>query len=418
MTSGHFTSHLIDTIWVERDKRQRRELVGIKELAESIQRSGLINPIVVKHDGELVAGERRWTACKSLGWTHINVQFLEDLSESEVQLVELEENVRRVDLPWQDQCRALERYHTLRAQENPSWTVAATAETLGLSQSEVSNRRAVAKELDAGNTRVAEAPKYSVARGIVTREAERKRDSVIADVKAITKGEAAPVRVAPLLNVDFHEWASSYTDTPFNFIHCDFPYGVNADNHAQGAASAFGGYEDSADVYWKLLDTLKLSMQNVVAESAHLMFWFSMDYYQTTSDVLKNMGWTVQPFPLIWHKSDNMGILPDPSRGPRRIYETCLIASRGDRKIIRAVSNVVSNPTTKLIHMSEKPVAMLSKFMEMFVDGYSRVLDPTCGSGNALKAAEERGASAVLGLEKSEEFFTRAKGAYYNDDLI
>ena len=31
----------------------------------------------------------------------------------------------------------------------------------------------------------------------------------------------------------------------FNFIHCDFPYGINADGFDQGSAAEMGGYEDS-----------------------------------------------------------------------------------------------------------------------------------------------------------------------------
>src|SRR5690606_15860787 len=106
------------------------------------------------------------------------------------------------------------------------------------------------------------------------------------------------------------------------------------------------------DVYWRLVDTLGASMRNVVAESAHLIFWFSMDYYADTKVALEGMGWSVNPFPLIWFKSDNSGILPDPSRGPRRVYETAFLASRGDRKIIQAVSNVFAAPVVKRIHMS------------------------------------------------------------------
>src|SRR5690606_36396537 len=135
------------------------------------------------------------------------------------------------------------------------------------------------------------------------------------------------------------EWRRDDSGPRFNLIHCDFPYGVKADKHNQGAAAAFGGYADDPDVYWQLLATLERAMENVVAESAHLIFWFSMDYYQRTLDALSGMGWSVNPFPLIWHKSDNTGILPDPSRGPRRIYETALFASRGDRKIVGAVGN-------------------------------------------------------------------------------
>ena len=94
-----------------------------------------------------------------------------------------------------------------------------------------------------------------------------------------------------------------------------------------------------------------------------------------------------------------------------------MIASRGDRPIVRSVSNVFSGPTSKRIHMSEKPINMLTKFMEMFVDENTVMLDPTCGSGNAVRAAANRGAASVLGLEKIEEFYNAAKGVYFDDNL-
>lgn len=417
MTSGHFTSFPVDAIHINRDKRQRKELSGIKELAWSLDAIGQINPITITRNGELIAGERRLTAAKELGWDRINVQFAEDLDPATRHLIELEENVRRIDLSWQDQCLAVEEYHKLRSTEDTTWTAAKTASALGLSIGNVSEKRSIAQEIMRGNTRIAEAPKFSVAKGIVNRETERRQNSVIESVTERISGESPPVPTAPLVHTDFNEWVKFYEGPKFNFIHCDFPYGVNADKHAQGAAAAFGGYSDSEDVYYRLLESLAKGMENVVAESAHLMFWFSMDFYQYTVEALSEMGWDVQRFPLVWHKSDNMGILPDPSRGPRRIYETCLIASRGDRKIIRAVSNVVSHPTTKTIHMSEKPIGMLTKFMEMFVDEYSSVLDPTAGSANALKAASKRGAKIVLGLERELEFFNRAKEHYFDDDI-
>lgn len=416
MTSGQFTSFPVDKIWVDRGTRQRKELVKIPELARSIADNGLIHPPVIQRDGKLIVGERRWTAVKSLGWTHIPVQFVDELNEVELHAIEYEENVGRVDLPWQEQCLAVERYHQLRAQQNPTWTAENTATALGMSNSVVSEYRAVAQEIDRGNARVSEAPKLSTAREIVRRDTARKKASAIAEVVSTILPKAEERRV-PLINENFHEWAAAYTGTPFNFIHCDFPYGVGMHKSAQGAGASYGTYADSPDVYWQLLKTLGDSMSNVVAESAHLMFWFSMDYYTETKSLLSQMGWKVNPFPLIWVKSDNTGILPDASRQPRRIYETAFIASRGDRLLATAVSNAYSHPgREKSIHMNEKPVPMLRHFFRMFVDTYSRVLDPTCGSGNALKAAQALEAPTVLGIEQNEEFFNRAKEAYYDDD--
>lgn len=416
MTSGQFTSFPVDKIWVDRDTRQRKELVKIPELARSIADNGLIHPPVIQRDGKLIVGERRWTAVKSLGWTHIPVQFVDELNEVELHAIEYEENVGRVDLPWQEQCLAVERYHQLRAQQSPTWTAEDTATALGMSNSVVSEYRAVAQEIDRGNARVSEAPKLSTAREIVRRDTARKKASAIAEVVSTILPKAEERRV-PLINENFHEWAAAYTGTPFNFIHCDFPYGVGMHKSDQGAGASYGTYADSPDVYWQLLKTLGDSMSNVVAESAHLMFWFSMDYYTETKSLLSQMGWKVNPFPLIWVKSDNTGILPDASRQPRRIYETAFIASRGDRLLATAVSNAYSHPgREKSIHMNEKPVPMLRHFFRMFVDTYSRVLDPTCGSGNALKAAQALEAPTVLGIEQNEEFFNRAKEAYYDDD--
>lgn len=421
MLSAEFTSFPVSDIIVDRETRQRRELKNIDELAASIVRmGGLIHPLVIDRDGTLRTGERRLTAIKKLGWTHVPVQFSDEMNEAEAQALELEENIARVDIEWKEECLAISAYHQLRAAADPEWNPVKTAEALGYAPNTIRYKLDVAKELVAGNERVLAAPKFSVARGITTRasqraEANSTEAALASSIVALATPEL-PAKHVPLLNEDFHEWASSHTGPRFNFIHCDFPYGVGADSHAQGQAAAVGGYADSPDIYWGLLDTLRGAMDNVIADSAHLMFWFSMDYYHETLLRLTEMGWTINPFPMVWFKSDNTGILPDPTRGPRRVYETAFIGSRGDRPIVRAKSNAFAHPgRDKSIHMSEKPVPMLKHFMEMFVDEHSRVLDPTAGSANALKAASALGAPAVLGLEKDKEFFERSSAAYFED---
>jgi ParB/RepB/Spo0J family partition protein len=408
MTSGIFSTIDPHQVVVNRDQRQRRALTGIEELAESIARVGLINPPVIRRSTrELVAGERRLEAVRQLGWTSMPYQAVEDLPEDQLRLVELEENVRRVDLPWQDNCRAVYEYHHLRLASYPQWTRAATAEALGITAAEVGQRLDVADQLFRGNERVTQAPLFSTARNIVQRTNERKRASALESLTPQPKLDV------PILHADFHEWAAGYDGPKFNFIHCDFPYGIEASNQQQGQAVAeHGGYADSKSDYDKLLFTLHESMNNVVDESAHLMFWFAMEHYESTRLTLESMRWRVNPYPLVWHKTDNTGLLPDPQRGPRRIYETAFFASRGDRKIVQAVGNAFGSPVTKEHHMSEKPLAVLAHFFRMIVDGYSTVLDPTCGSGNALIAARRAGAARLLGLERDAGFTERAQANY------
>jgi len=68
--------------------------------------------------------------------------------------------------------------------------------------------------------------------------------------------------------------------------------------------------------------------------------------------------------------------------------------------------------------MNEKPTAMLRHFMQMIVDEYTFMLDPTCGSANALKAAQALNAGSVLGIERDEEFYQRSYDAYFQGEEL
>ena len=88
---------------VEPNRDQPRKTFNqesLEELAESIKEFGLIQPIVVtKKDGYygIVAGERRWRACKIAGITEIPAIIRED-DEKRNQEIALIENIQREDL--------------------------------------------------------------------------------------------------------------------------------------------------------------------------------------------------------------------------------------------------------------------------------------------------------------------------------
>jgi hypothetical protein len=58
-------------------ERHRRDLGDIEGLAASIAKLGLLQPIVVRPDGILIAGERRLHAAALLGWTEILVNVID-----------------------------------------------------------------------------------------------------------------------------------------------------------------------------------------------------------------------------------------------------------------------------------------------------------------------------------------------------
>ena len=422
----------INSITINPD-RQRTNLTNLDDLAASISQIGLINPIVVDMDGVLIAGERRLTACKQLGWTDVPVTIFEDLSPARQHMIELEENVRREELPWKDHCFAIARYHELCLETDPEWTQAQTAEALNISPSQLSERLAVTEALIAEDPLVTKADKYSVAKGIIIRQAQRKNAAATQEVASLVDevsfgsqdgspspkdslegegeelGEPSLPLGAPLMHGDF---LTHTPDKTYTFIHCDFPYGIGADTHHGTAADKFGGYDDSEDVYWQLIARLGEWVENGwINPSAHMMFWFSMNHYTETIQKLTSQGWAVNPHPLVWAKSDNTGILPDPKRGPRRTYETAFLCTLGDLFIVQPVANVYHGPAVpkaKRIHMSEKPVEMFQHFFRMFVDESTTMFDPTAGSGNSLRAALRSGAATAEGLELDKEFYEAA----------
>jgi len=65
-------SHII----VEELSRIRKDVGDISALENSIHRVGLLNPIVIDEKNRLVAGYRRLTACRNLGWQEIEVTIV------------------------------------------------------------------------------------------------------------------------------------------------------------------------------------------------------------------------------------------------------------------------------------------------------------------------------------------------------
>ena len=65
----------IDAIQI--GERYRKYIGNIEALAQSIADVGLLHPVVVTPDGELVAGQRRLAAIKLLGWTTVPVTVVD-----------------------------------------------------------------------------------------------------------------------------------------------------------------------------------------------------------------------------------------------------------------------------------------------------------------------------------------------------
>ena len=133
----------IDKITIA-EGRQRRifDSRALAELKESIRQHGILHPpsIHVLPDGRnvLLAGERRFRAMAELiaegerisyggspfgpGLIPVN-KYSDPLELIQAEEIELDENLKRVDLTWQERSDAVARLHKLRIAQNPDHTL-------------------------------------------------------------------------------------------------------------------------------------------------------------------------------------------------------------------------------------------------------------------------------------------------------
>ena len=116
---GYAAKIALDKIVVsEFNVRRTERSVDIDELAESIRRNTLLQPVIVVPKGDmfhLIIGQRRYLAVKKLGWQKIPAIILGELDPAKITILSLIENLHRRELPYRDMIDAcdvlFEKYH-------------------------------------------------------------------------------------------------------------------------------------------------------------------------------------------------------------------------------------------------------------------------------------------------------------------
>jgi ParB family chromosome partitioning protein len=121
-----------------RQPRKRLDMESVSELAESIRLQGVVQPVLVRPDGEgayeLIAGERRWRAARAAGLATIPA-LVRETEDRDSLLLALVENVAREDLSPVEEARA---YASLMDEFGLS--LADVADRVGRAKPSVSNK--------------------------------------------------------------------------------------------------------------------------------------------------------------------------------------------------------------------------------------------------------------------------------------
>ena len=121
----------------ETQPRQNFKKEELEELAESIKRQGILQPIVVRlisdNNYEIVAGERRWRSAQIAG-IHEIPALIKDLSDEMMQEVALIENIQRENLNPVEEAKAYKKIL-----DNKNSDQDKLSKAIGKSKSHISN---------------------------------------------------------------------------------------------------------------------------------------------------------------------------------------------------------------------------------------------------------------------------------------
>ncbi len=94
--------------------RIRKDIGNLEPLMESLSRCGQLNPITVTRDFELIAGYRRLTCAKRLGWKTIDATVVDGVDQLRLLEMEMAENVYRKDFDPDELLEGLKKLEELR----------------------------------------------------------------------------------------------------------------------------------------------------------------------------------------------------------------------------------------------------------------------------------------------------------------
>jgi len=413
------TIDINDIVVPEGRQRQKFNARAMEKLIQSISKPmGLLQPIVLRNDGKtLVAGERRLRAVthlyedndlirhngEAVPDNHIAYVILDDLSPEEIHEAELEENVHREDLTWQEKARATKELHQFRVEKDPNYTITKVAEELN--EGEAPNKAQInetAELIDLADMLddplVGNAGDLKAARKALKTERVRQKRQAL----AATFDPSATPHI-------LHE-SSSYEHTPteqFDVIITDPPYGIDA--HLKDTFDADRHEYDDSDAAFRLVCEKLPGMSYAFAKpNAHAYIFCDIRRFNELFAAFELSGWTVWNRPIIWDKG-NTGSYGNIEYGFRACYEAILFARKGDRKFAEGHRDIINiSQKTTHSHPAGKPVELYTELLKRSAFPGDTVGDFYAGGGTIFSAASVFGCTAV-GWEIHDKYIELCK---------
>lgn len=187
---------------IQRNNEYLRIETDVETLKKSIKRIGLINPITINNNNELLAGARRFQAISELGWEEAPVHLV-DRDELEQELISIDENLVRIPLNNLELEKCLNRGREIYEQLNPDVV------KVDLSNDELSaeskQKQKEKDKLDTSSFAAITAEKTGLSKSVI--KSAIKRDELAAEAvkKARSMGELNASQTNEIIKLDKEE---------------------------------------------------------------------------------------------------------------------------------------------------------------------------------------------------------------------
>jgi len=333
----------------------------VKELAESLNLLGQLEPITITKDNVLIAGWHRLEAAKLLGWDEIKAELF-DGNEIECELAEIDENLMRNDLTILEQGEHLARRQELigrnvgrYAKSNgstvlPLKTTAEIAKDIGLSETSAQRRMQAARnivpevkeairntEIANSTTQLLQLARLSPAEQIEV--ARNITDGVSSIADAVRQVKKAQV-IANLENVEAQE--AKKIEGVYDVIVIDPPWPMKKIERDVAPNQVEFDYPTMSE---EELFNLEIPC----ADNCHVWLWTTQKYLPLALDLLE--AWDLKYVcTFVWHKPGGF----QPFGLPQYNCEFALYARRGSPEFIDFKNFMVCFEAPRGAH-SEKP---------------------------------------------------------------
>lgn len=392
--------------------RQRTEMdkKELNELVESLKISGQLQAIVVRKPFEselaevegkpyvLMVGGRRLAAHMILGWEHIRAELFEEMSPLDAEVAELEENLRRSALTWQDELAARARMHALREVQNPFQTVTQTAAELNLNVSQVSRDLQLMALIKQDPTLLQATTKASAVRQAKFKENTAKKLAAVETAQVDDLKEK-------LVTADWLEYAKTFADKSVPLVLCDLPYAIDQFEVQAGGENHISKFDDHKDTVLPDIERLVPELVRIVKPDGWICLFMSYEFHGWLMEKFRAQGLSPELPPWIWNRGGSAGSwghFPELHAGNR--FEMIVVVNGGSAKLLKKpVENVLSYQalhSSEKFHNHQKPHDLLLELISRFTVPGELVVDFCFGSGSTLAAAAASGRD-FRGCEKN-----------------